>query len=76
MSGSLRVLSWNIHGGVGPDRRYDLDRVVELAAAHDADVVALQEIDSRGEREASPLRKLKEALGEHAEILWNFERAR
>ena len=66
MSGSLRVLSWNIHGGVGPDRRYDLDRVVELAAAHDADVVALQEIDSRGEREASPLRKLKEALGEHA----------
>lgn len=66
MRQALRVLSWNIHGGVGPDRRYDLARIVDLIADHDADVVALQEIDSRGREGDEPLRELKEALGEHA----------
>ncbi|MEQ8268097.1 MAG: endonuclease/exonuclease/phosphatase family protein [Parvibaculum sp.] len=63
----LRVLSWNIHGGVGPDRRYDLQRIVDLVAAHDPDVIALQEIDSRGAmRACAPLAILKESLGDHA----------
>ena len=66
MRRGLRVLSWNIHGGVGPDRRYDLARIVDLVAAHDADVVALQEVDSRGGKERTPFRELREALGEHA----------
>ena len=44
----LRVMTWNIHGGIGPDRRHDLARVMTLIKAHDPDVVALQEIDSRG----------------------------
>lgn len=64
---SLRLLSWNIHGGVGPDRRYDLGRIVDLVARHDPDIVALQEVDSRGRRgRCAPLATLKNALGEHA----------
>lgn len=31
MRKALRVLSWNIHGGMGPDRRYDLARVATFA---------------------------------------------
>ncbi|MEX0838547.1 MAG: endonuclease/exonuclease/phosphatase family protein [Parvibaculum sp.] len=63
----LRVLSWNIHGGIGPDRRYDLTRIVDLIAHHDPDVIALQEIESRGRMgESAPLAILREALGEHA----------
>jgi endonuclease/exonuclease/phosphatase family metal-dependent hydrolase len=62
-----RVLTWNIHSGIGPDRSYDLARVVDLIRRHDPDIVALQEVDSRG-RSANdlPLPFLKEALGEHA----------
>jgi endonuclease/exonuclease/phosphatase family metal-dependent hydrolase len=65
--GIARILTWNIHSGIGPDRTYDLDRVVELVRRHDPDIVALQEVDSRG-RDADdlPLPFLKEALGEHA----------
>ncbi|MCF8470870.1 MAG: endonuclease/exonuclease/phosphatase family protein [Parvibaculum sp.] len=63
----LRVLSWNVHGGVGPDRRYDFARIVELIRRHNPDVIALQEIDSRGRGgDGPPLSLLREALGEHA----------
>lgn len=44
---SLRIASWNIHKGVGADRRRDLARTAEVIAALDADVVALQEADLR-----------------------------
>lgn len=61
------MFTWNIHGGVGPDRRYNLDRIVDLVRRHDPDVIALQEIDSRGRAdEFAPLAVLREALGEHA----------
>lgn len=67
MRKALRVLSWNIHGGMGPDRRYDLARVANLVATHDPDVIALQEVDSRGRSGSlAPVCELKEALGEHA----------
>ena len=67
MREALRVLSWNIHGGMGPDRRYDLARIANLVASHDPDVIALQEVDSRGRSGSqAPVCELKEALGEHA----------
>lgn len=44
----LRLMTWNIHGGVGPDRRFDLDRIAALVARHRPDILALQEIDTRG----------------------------
>lgn len=41
----LKVLSFNIHHGVGPDGRLDLDRLTaEIRRTH-ADVVGLQEVD-------------------------------
>lgn len=44
----LRVMSWNVHRGIGPDRRFDLGRVRDLVARHEPDILALQEIDTRG----------------------------
>lgn len=45
---TLRVMTWNIHGGIGPDGRFDLDRIATLVARHQPDILALQEIDTRG----------------------------
>jgi endonuclease/exonuclease/phosphatase family metal-dependent hydrolase len=64
---TVRVMTWNIHGGLGSDRRFDLSRVVEIIIRHHPDVVALQEVDSR--RTLAPARSafavLREAIGEH-----------
>lgn len=66
-SNHLRVLTWNIHGGIGRDGRYDLDRVLALARAQRPDVVALQELDSRGRLQVlAPLLHLQQGLGEHS----------
>ncbi len=41
----LRVISWNIHKGIGGiDRRYDLDRVIQLLDEQDPDIALLQEV--------------------------------
>ena len=62
----IRVLTWNVHSGIGPDGRYDLKRVVDLVRSHNPDIVALQEIDSRGKGETSPFSFLAQSLGSHA----------
>lgn len=41
----VRLLSYNIHSGVGLDGVLDLGRIADLIAATGADVVALQEVD-------------------------------
>jgi endonuclease/exonuclease/phosphatase family metal-dependent hydrolase len=64
---TFRVMTWNIHGGVGPDGRFDLTRIVDTIERHRPDVLALQEVDSR--RTLAPARSafsvLREAVGEH-----------
>jgi endonuclease/exonuclease/phosphatase family metal-dependent hydrolase len=40
-------MTWNIHGTLGRNPRFDLARVVELIRRWDPDIVALQEVDSR-----------------------------
>jgi len=40
----LTVMSYNIHRGVGLDRRRDLDRIAEVIAETAPDVVGLQEV--------------------------------
>lgn len=60
---SLRVMTWNIHGGRGPDRRRDLQRVVDLVRRHEPQVIALQEIDSRGQATPDAFEFLSDALG-------------
>lgn len=44
---TLRVATYNIHGAVGTDRRHDIARVARVISELDADVVALQEVESR-----------------------------
>lgn len=65
---TVRVMTWNIHGGVGLDGKRDLERIVAVARRHDPDIVALQEVGSRkgapGSAEAFAF--LAGALGNHA----------
>ncbi len=42
----MRLLSYNIHKGIGGrDRRYRIERVMDVIAAEEADLVCLQEVD-------------------------------
>jgi endonuclease/exonuclease/phosphatase family metal-dependent hydrolase len=40
-----RILTYNVHGCIGTDRRLDVGRIVEVIAAFEPDIVALQELD-------------------------------
>lgn len=40
----LKLVSYNIHSGIGTDGRFDLHRVGEVLREIDADVIALQEV--------------------------------
>jgi endonuclease/exonuclease/phosphatase family metal-dependent hydrolase len=64
MSGTVRILTWNVHGGVGLDGVRDFSRVVDHIVSIKPDVVALQEVDgrNRGGR-ASPMRIIEDRLG-------------
>ncbi|MBI1357865.1 MAG: endonuclease [Acidobacteria bacterium] len=46
----LRLMSYNIHRAIGLDRRFRLDRVGEIIAHHDPDIVLLQEVDDGAPR--------------------------
>ncbi len=64
----MKVVSWNIHRCFGVDRRYDPARVAQVLQEIDADVIALQEIDSslRAEDGSNQLIYLARHLGMHA----------
>jgi endonuclease/exonuclease/phosphatase family metal-dependent hydrolase len=47
---ALRVVTYNIHGCVGVDRRYDPARIAAVLREIDADIVCLQEVDARSSR--------------------------
>ncbi len=60
MTSKLRIVTWNIHKGIGTDRAYRLDRVLDVLRDLAADVVCLQEVDegvrrSNGERQGQRL---------------------
>lgn len=44
----LRVMTWNIHGGIGPDGVCDMGRTLALIRRHKPDILAVQEVESRG----------------------------
>lgn len=63
----MRILSYNIHKGIGGrDRRYRLERVLEVIAREEPDVVCLQEVDRhvRRSRFDDQPRTLARALGQ------------
>ena len=64
---TVRLMTWNIHGAVGRNPHFDLQKVVELIRRHAPDIVALQEIDSRRQFAAgeNPFIILQDALGSH-----------
>jgi endonuclease/exonuclease/phosphatase family metal-dependent hydrolase len=45
VSERLRVMTYNVHGCVGVDRKLDLDRIAGVIAREAPDLVALQELD-------------------------------
>jgi endonuclease/exonuclease/phosphatase family metal-dependent hydrolase len=49
---AIRVVTYNIHGCVGLDRRCDPARIAAVLREIDADIVCLQEVDARGVRGA------------------------
>ncbi len=74
----ITVASWNIHGCIGSDRRFDVSRVAGVLRELDADVVGLQEVGEVHGR--MPLvdqaRALAESTGMHVAYGPNVESGR
>jgi endonuclease/exonuclease/phosphatase family metal-dependent hydrolase len=47
---SMRLLTYNIHKGVGSDRRYRLERIIDVIREQEPDLVCLQEVDRHVKR--------------------------
>jgi endonuclease/exonuclease/phosphatase family metal-dependent hydrolase len=64
---TIRFMTWNIHGTLGLNPRFDLAQVVELIRRWSPDIVALQEVDSRGNGNGvqDPFTHLQDRLGKH-----------
>ncbi|MBI5260374.1 MAG: endonuclease/exonuclease/phosphatase family protein [Bradyrhizobium sp.] len=61
---TLRFMTWNVHGTFTLNPKFDLDGVCAVIRKWSPDVVALQEIDSRG-RKDDPFARLATAVGDH-----------
>jgi endonuclease/exonuclease/phosphatase family metal-dependent hydrolase len=46
----IRVITYNIHRAIGMDRRFRLQRIVEVLRHHGADIALLQEVDDGAPR--------------------------
>ncbi len=66
MSDTLRVVSYNIHAGRGPDGRRDIGRILAVLAEIDADVVGVQEVDTFSEPHGDQFAALTRGTGFHA----------
>lgn len=43
----MRIITYNIHGGIGIDGKRDIDRLISVIQGADADVICLQEVYRR-----------------------------
>jgi endonuclease/exonuclease/phosphatase family metal-dependent hydrolase len=61
----LRVMSYNVHVGIGMDKKLDLARIAEVIKRQRADIVGLQEVDRGVERtgRADEVRELARLTG-------------
>ena len=64
VTGTIRIMTWNVHGTFNLNPTFDLDGVCSLIHHWSPDVVALQEVDSRG-RNDDPFVQLAKAVGDH-----------
>lgn len=62
---AIRVMTWNIHGAIGRNPRFDLEKVVALILRADPDIVALQEVDSRHALNGDPFETIQKMLGHY-----------
>lgn len=78
----LRVLTWNIHGCIGRDRKHDVERVAARIRQLRPDLAALQEVDTR-RRPSQVLPNVEENIadylrrqvGDHAHDAWTLSSA-
>jgi endonuclease/exonuclease/phosphatase family metal-dependent hydrolase len=66
-AGCLRLATWNIHAGVGRDRRYDPGRIIAVLQELHADIIALQEVASLAAH-GEFLGQVRSALGVHVVV--------
>lgn len=72
----LRVLTWNIHHGVGEDGKLDLPRIAKIITDQQPDIVLLQEVDKNCTRsgqvdqaaELARLTQLKAVFGKAMDL--------
>jgi endonuclease/exonuclease/phosphatase family metal-dependent hydrolase len=64
MKDTLRVMTWNVHGTLKLNPDFDLEGVCSIIGKWSPDVVALQEVDSRGHPD-DVFGRLADAVGEH-----------
>lgn len=74
----LRALTWNIHGCVGGDGRYNVERIGAVVRALAPDIAAFQEVDSRrAARHGAPgagkvYDVLRRLVGDHGHDAWSI----
>lgn len=69
----LRLMTYNVHGCVGTDRRLDETRIAEVIATYAPDVVALQELDAA--RSRSRLTDQARHIADHLKMDFHFHPA-
>lgn len=70
----MRIMTWNIHGTVGTDGRRAPDRIADAIGAVQPDILALQEVDIRGDSlDPQTFFQLIEAhAGAHRHEVWTI----
>jgi endonuclease/exonuclease/phosphatase family metal-dependent hydrolase len=63
---TLTVVTYNIHGAIGTDRRFSPKRIAAVLQEINADVIALQEVPLGGPAGIDVLALLRDATGFHA----------
>lgn len=61
---TIRIMTWNVHGTFNLNPNFDLEGVSSIIRKWSPDIVALQEVDSRG-RTDDVFAKLADTVGEH-----------
>ncbi|MEX2617269.1 MAG: endonuclease/exonuclease/phosphatase family protein [Alphaproteobacteria bacterium] len=69
---TLRLVTWNIHGGIGTDGRFDLKRIGGIIRALAPEIAAFQEVDMRTKRDAQTdiYAYLRSQVGDHGHQAW------